>query len=460
MSFSVAAAARCSPHALALVADGVHWTYADLAAQVRCEAAVLAPVVAGGWARLTATATPEFVVRLVALWKLNVTPVLLHPRWREAERRQARAAVPQAVDLDQVPFAREEDRVERAAPAVGHRPMAVLFSSGSSGAPKGVALSKRAFRAAAAASAARLGWRQDDRWLLALAPAHVGGLSVLTRCLAACRPVVLAASQEPAAMLEVMARHHVTLASLVPAQLARLLAASVAAPPALRAVLVGGGPCPAELLTEGRRGGWPLLPTYGLTEACSQVATVAPGEEPVGCGRPLGGVEVQVREGEIHLRGATLFDGYVESGQVVPSLDEGGWFATGDLGELDGQGNLHVFGRRDDIIVTGGENVAPAEVEAVLRGCDGVAQALVVGVPHPVWGAVVGALLVAGPAGPPPDEVVQGHLAESLAAFKRPRRWCWVKELPLTPSGKPDRAAARALLSDPTPDRSARRPAE
>lgn len=454
MNFSVAKAARRCPHAAALVTNGVHWTYAQLAARVRREAAGLSSLVAGGWARLTATATAEFVVRLAALWQLNVTPVLLHPRWREAEQRRARTAVPQAVDLDEVAFARAGDRVETPVPIPGPRPMAVLFSSGSSGAPKGVALSKQAFRAAATASAARLGWRQDDRWLLALPPAHVGGLSVLTRCLAARRPVVLAASQEPAAMLEVVARHRVTLTSLVPAQLARLLAASAAPPPSLRAVLVGGGPCPPALLTEGRRLGWPLLPTYGLTEACSQVATVAPGEEPVGCGRPLGGVEVQVREREIHLRGATLFDGYLENGQVVPALDEEGWFATGDLGELDVKGNLHVFGRKDDVIVTGGENVAPAEVEAVLRGCPGVTQALVVGVPHPVWGAVVGALLVAGSAEPPPDEVVHGHLAESLAAFKRPRLLRWVKELPLAPSGKPDRAAARALLSDPTPNRS------
>jgi len=450
MSFSVLAAARHAPTATALLAEGVDWSFAELAAKVRREVAAVAPLVGDGWARVTAAARPEFVVRLFALWELHVTPVLLHPRWSAAERQRAAAAVPQAVDLDEVAPVENGLDVEALAPVPGVRPMAVLFTSGSSGAPKAVALSRRAFAASAAASARRLGWREEDRWLLALPPAHVGGLSVLTRCLAARRAVVLAGTtQDPTDLWEVMERQRVTLASLVPAQVARLLGARTGpAPRALRAVLVGGAACPPPLLAEGRGRGWPLLPTYGLTEACSQVATVAPGEKPVGCGTPLEGVEVRVWEGEIQVRGGTLFDGYLENGRIQSAVDDGGWFATGDRGELDDAGRLHVFGRKDDVIVTGGENVAPAEVEAALQACPGVSQALVVGVPDPVWGALVGALLVATAEGPPPAEALEQHLALHLAAFKRPRLRRWVPQLPLTPAGKPDRAAARALLSE------------
>jgi O-succinylbenzoic acid--CoA ligase len=448
VSFSVGQAAAQAPQRLALVSGEGRWTYGELAVQVRRAAAALAPLVGDGWARLTAHPTPDVVVRLLALWELNVTPVLLHPRWGEAERQRAAAAVPQAVDLDGVPWAGGGGEEVNPLPRPAQRPMAVLFTSGSSGAPKAVALSQRAFAAAAAASAQRLGWREADRWLLALPPAHVGGLSVLTRCLAARRAVVLAATQQPQELLEVIKRHQVTLASLVPAQVARLLEVCPrAAPACLRAVLVGGGPCPPQLLAKGRRRGWPLLATYGLTEACSQVATVAPGQQPVGCGQPLLGVQVRVVDGEIQVRGATLFDGYVESGVIVPAVSGEGWFPTGDLGELDGAGNLHVWGRKDELIVTGGENVAPAEVEAALQSCQGIAEALVVGVPDPVWGAVVGALVVASGGGPPPAEELQRHLALRLAAFKRPRLWRWVAQLPLTPAGKPDRAAARVLLS-------------
>ncbi len=453
MSFSVLAAARHAPTATALLAEGVDWSFAELAAKVRREVAAVAPLVGDGWARVTAAARPEFVVRLFALWELNVTPVLLHPRWSEVERLRAATAVPQAVDLDELPAGGPAAPADLPPPVPGRRPMAVLFTSGSSGAPKAVALSRGAFLASATASAKRLGWREDDRWLLALPPAHVGGLSVLTRCLQARRTAVLASTQEPGGMLEVMARQRVTLASLVPAQLARLLAAHADPPPSsLRAVLVGGAPCPAAMLAEGRRLGWPLLPTYGLTEACSQVATVAPGEVPVGCGRPLEGVEVRLVAGEICLRGATLFDGYVENGEVVASLDEDGWFATGDLGELDEQGSLHVIGRKDGAIVTGGENVAPAEVEAALLACSGVAEALVVGVPDAVWGELVAALAVAGADGPPAADELDRCLGSVLAAFKRPRLLRWVGRIPLTPAGKPDRVVARALLSDFTQD--------
>lgn len=447
VSFSVLAAASQAPAAIALTGEGRSWTFVELAAAARREAVRLAPHLGTGLVCLTAAATPQFVVRLLALWELAAAPVLLHPRWSQAERRAATATVPQAVDLDELPPGEGNGDGPFPPPLPGERPMAVLFTSGTSGAPKAVALSRRAFTAAAVASAQRLGWQETDRWLLALPPAHVGGLSILTRCLLARRTVVLTSCQDPGELLEVMAREQVTLASLVPAQLSRLLAARKGpAPPTLRAVLVGGGPCPAALLEQGRSRGWPLLPTYGLTEACSQVATVAPGEEPVGCGRALPGVEIGIVNGEIQVRGPTLCDGYLTPHGLLPSVDSEGWLATGDEGELDGSGCLHVFGRKDEVIVTGGENVSPAEVEAALRTCPGVAEALVVGVADEVWGQVVGALLVATRAEPPSQAHLDEKLAKRLAPFKRPRLVRWVAELPFTATGKPDRAAARLLL--------------
>lgn len=448
MSFSVIQAAKQAGAIPAVVSETKVFSWAELAEWVQAEAGVLTAHLETGWVRLTGRATVPFLVRLLALWELGVTVVLLHPRWGEEERQHAVAAVPEAVDVEGLEPAKAQPRLQQpVAPGVGERPMAVLFTSGSEGTPKAVALSRRAFAAAATASARRLGWREGDRWLLALPPAHVGGVSILTRCLAARKTVVLAPSQDPEELWWVMEHHRVTLVSLVPAQLARLLAARPGSPPpSLRAVLVGGGPCPAGLLAEGRGRGWPLLPTYGLTEACSQVATVAPDEEPVGSGRPLEGVDVRVRDGIIQLRGPTLLDGYVHEGTVRPAVDEEGWFSTSDVGELDGQGRLHVLGRRDDIIITGGEKVAPAEVEEVLRACPGVAAALVVGVPDDTWGEVVGALVVAGSLQQSEGDALRRTLAARLAPFKRPRRVRWVAELPLTEAGKEDRAAALALL--------------
>lgn len=446
MSFSAWAAARRAPSQLALVHAGRCWTFAELAEWVGREAAYLRPHLGEGWVRLTAAPTPAFVVRLFALWELNATPVLLHPRWREEERRRAAQQVPQAVDLDALPPAPPAPAAPPS-PLAGKRPMAVLFTSGSSGQPKAVALSRRAFAAAAHASRRRLGWKRGDRWLLALPPAHVGGVSILTRCLAARRAVVLASSQDPGELLAFMVDQRVSLASLVPTQLARLLRSPRSdPPPSLRAVLLGGAPCPPALLNEGRARGWPLLPTYGLTEACSQVATVAPGEEPVGCGRPLEGVQVRVVGGQIQVRGPTLLDGYLQAGRLTPAVGAEGWFPTGDAGQLDEEGRLFVLGRRDEVIITGGEKVAPAEVEAALTSCPGVAEALVVGLPDEVWGEAVGALLVPSAGVVPAGDDAFAGLARQLAPFKLPKRVRWIAQLPLTPAGKPDRAAARALL--------------
>ena len=292
-------------------------------------------------------------------------------------------------------------------------------------------LSSAAFAAAARASAENLGWRADDSWHLALAPAHVGGLSILVRCLAARRAVVLGDLAGA------------TLASMVPTQLHRLVAAGVAPPPSLRAVLVGGAPTPPALLARSRAAAWPVLTTYGLTETCGQVATQRPGARGPGA-HPLPGASVRIAPaGTIQVTGPMLMSGYL--GQPAPFTDDG-WLDTGDLGRLDDEGNLHVLARRTDLIVSGGENVYPAEVEAALLEIPGVAGACVFGVADELWGQVVCAALVC--AGPGPDDAeLRAHLAARLAGFKRPRRIARLDALTVGGSGKLDRAAtaARAL---------------
>ncbi len=321
-----------------------------------------------------------------------------------------------------------------------HSAMAIVFTSGSSGRAKGVVLSRAAFAASAAASAVRLGWRDDDAWLLALPPAHVGGLSVLTRCLAARRTVVL----EPAPGTEGLERGlaEATLASLVPAQLHRLFAErpSWRAPARLRAVLLGGAAAPPPLVEEARRRGMPVRETYGLTECASQVATQEPGDPP-GHATLLPGFEARVVDGVIELRGPALMTGYLPTGGEPWTAD--GWLRTGDRGTIDAAGRLAILGRADDVIVTSGENVDPLEVEAALSHDPEVAAALVFGVPDPRRGESVAALLVPRPGRPLDPARVAERLAARLADFKRPRRYAVVADLPLTPSGKPDRGAAR-----------------
>jgi O-succinylbenzoic acid--CoA ligase len=211
-------------------------------------------------------------------------------------------------------------------------------------------------------------------------------------------------------------------------------------------VLLGGAAASPELLARADDRGVPVLTTYGLTEACSQVTTQPYGTRnrgELGAGAPLPGIELRIADGEIRLRGPTLMDGYL--GAPDPFTPDG-FFPTGDLGELDARGHLHVRGRRSDRIVTGGENVDPIEVELALARCPGVHAACVVGLPDPEWGDRVAALVVApGTTEDALDTFARAH----LAPHKRPRVYRLVDTIPLTPAGKPDRRAARARFREP-----------
>jgi O-succinylbenzoic acid--CoA ligase len=334
----------------------------------------------------------------------------------------------------------------------------MLATSGSSGRPKLAQLSHRALRSAAHASAAHLGVDPAERWLACLPLAHVGGLSILTRMLFARRASVLfdaggsllAALPDLAAVLE---RHRITLLSLVPTLLERLLdAPEFRAKPPLRAILLGGAATSSALLKRAVQRGLPVLPTYGLTETAAQVCTrpfVVRGQLPVSdgpvapSGVPVEGAEIRIVDGQIEVRGATLFSGYAEGiTQVAP----GGWFRTHDRGFIDGNGELVVIGRADDCIVTGGENVDPAEVESALSAIPGVRGACVFGMPDARFGEIVTAVIARE--APQADDAMKAALRERLSGYKIPRRITWVAALPLLASGKVDRAAARRLVRE------------
>lgn len=464
MTLSVRNAARERPGGAALVASSGTLPWNALAEAVLCEATRLATEARIGQpdgperVALTARAEAQTVVRLLALIELGVPFAPLHPRLTAPERAAQCTALAPVLDLDGLPPVDPFATARRAAPAGAslpaleddERPLAFVFTSGTSGAPRAAILSRRAFAAAAAASAARLGWREEDRWLLSLPLARIGGLSIVTRCLTGRRAIVVPDDAAPQALAAACAEGRATLTSLVPAQLARWLADDTAsgALAGLRAILLGGAEIPARLLHAARERQLPVLPTWGMTETCAQAATVPPGLPPDpahGCGPPLPGVELQIVDGRVAVRGPTLFSGYLPA-EPDPALGASRWFVTRDLGRIDERGSLHLEGRVDELIIVAGENVSPHEVEAALASAPGVHAALAFSVPDPDRGEIVGAALVRGSEPPPDDDALAAWLAARLAPFKLPRRLAWVDALPEGPEGKPDRRGAAVRL--------------
>jgi O-succinylbenzoic acid--CoA ligase len=295
----------------------------------------------------------------------------------------------------------------------------VIHTSGTTGRPKAVELTYANHYASAMASAENLGSEPTDRWLSPLPLFHVGGLAVLLRSAIYATTAVLHDGFDVDAARESLASGEATLASLVPTMLARLQAAGLERAPALRALLLGGGPIPGDLRDWAAGIGLPVVPVYGMTETASQVVAGIPG-------RPLPGVEVSVTaEGEILVRGPMVSRG---------ALAADGWLHTGDSGRLDQDGLLHVTGRAKDLIVTGGENVAPVEVEEVLVAHPAVADAAVLGLPDPEWGEAVTAFVVLS--GPATAEELIDHCRARLAAFKVPKRLEQVAGLPRNAAGK------------------------
>jgi O-succinylbenzoic acid--CoA ligase len=325
---------------------------------------------------------------------------------------------------------------------------AVLATSGTSGTPKVVELGADAVGWSALATSRALAAGPGDRWLCCLPLHRVAGLAVVARAWHTGLPVEVHERFDPAAVRAAAGR--ATLVSLVPAMLRRLLAAGDEAA-RFRRVLLGGGPVPTDLVAEAARRGVGLVRTYGLTETFGGM---------VHDGHPLDGAEVRVggvwttgahrsaaavAEGEVLVRGPMVFRRYRGDPDRTAAVLGGGWLRTGDLGRLGPGGRLVVLGRSDDLVISGGVNVHPDEVEAVLATHPGVAEAAVAGRPDPEWGQRVAAFVVPrDPAHPPTLAELRAFAREHLAPAKAPRELVLVPELPRSPSGK----LLRRLLPD------------
>jgi len=476
---------RRSPGRVALVWEGRQWSYGELGREVEVYAARLASlgVRAGQQVGVLLPNGPAYVCLVHALARLGAVLVPLNRRLTATELRwqveQAECALliygeetaAQAEELavegvvtkDVTGLARATDASPPLYPFSLDALQAIVFTSGTTGRPKGAMLTFGNHFWSAMASALQLGVLPDDRWLSCLPLYHVGGLAVLFRCCLYGTAVVLQDGFDVAGFNESLDRDSVTMTSLVPTMLYRLLAARQRWPASLRLVLVGGAATTPALAARCTETGVPIATTYGLTEAASQVATMLPAEvakKPGSVGRPLMFTEVRIVDeaaatlpagvpGEIVVRGPTVMQGYYGDATAMGGSLVNGELRTGDIGYMDEDGDLWLLQRRSDVIVSGGENVYPAEVEAVLREHAAVAAACVVGVPHAEWGQQVAAMVVLEPDQRVTEEALLRFCRERLAGYKLPRRVQFVEALPQTASGKVARGeVVRRLVED------------
>ena len=380
--------------------SGTRLTYEQLCSLARARAGgpLATGTQAGEWTPLLERDRIEFALDLHAalLRGAAVTPIDARLNASERTRREQRGPLPYAGIAT------------------------VMYTSGTTSAPKPVYLTVDNWEAAAIGSALALGLDLHERWLCVMPLAHVGGLSILLRSTLYATTVVLHEHFETEAVLRELMdpQRAITLVSVVPTMLARLLDAGLEHPPTLRFALLGGGPIPAGLLERAQAAGVPVAPTYGMTEGCSQIATF---------GVPLHGVQLSFVDGQVLVRGANI-----ARSAIAPD----GWLHTGDLGRPDEHGRLQIVGRVSDTIISGGENVAPAEVEAVLLEHPAVAEAGVFARADSEWGERVAATVVLRVGQRADPEELRAFVGARLARFKVPKEIGFAQRLPRTVSGK------------------------
>lgn len=371
----------------------------------------------------------------------TITPLEIARLLAPSARPVSRAVLHEEVDLD--------------------APATVLFTSGTTDRPKGAILTHGAHVASADAWAAFLEPRPSDRWLACVPLFHVAGLAIVTRASRWGVPLVVQPRFDPGAVCGALERG-VSHVSLVAPMLDQLLASGACAVPrTLRAVLVGGGPVLADQVLRARRRGWPVVPTYGLTETASGVAALpadAVADHAATVGRALPGVQLRIavdgrpmragQAGEILVRGPMTFAGYTGLPDETARALRDGWLHTGDFGVLDEDGYLTVIDRRDDLIVSGGENISPSEVESALLAYPAVAEAAVVGRPDARWGSVPVAVIVLRHGGEVTDRMLADHCRDRLAGFKVPVAFQRRASLPRAPNGKLLRSVIREMLGE------------
>ncbi|WP_373893141.1 o-succinylbenzoate--CoA ligase [Virgibacillus natechei] len=324
-------------------------------------------------------------------------------------------------------------------------PFTIIYTSGTTGFPKGVIHTYGNHWWSAIGSALNLGLHAKDKWLAALPIFHVSGLSIFIRSVIYGMPVYLLEKFDEDTVHEAITTKDVTIVSVVTVMLQRLITrlGEDAYPESFRCMLLGGGPAPKPLLEQAKERNIPVFQSYGMTETASQIVTLSPDDalHKIGsAGKPLVPAQLKIDNtdddsiGEIYVKGPMVTNGYFNKQEATEKALSNGWLATGDLGYLDEDGFLYVADRRNDLIISGGENIYPSEVESVLSGMEQIKEVGVVGKKDDTWGQTPLAFIVKNSA--VTEEEVFDYAAKYLAKYKIPKQIYFIDQLPRNASNK------------------------
>ncbi|GGC81171.1 2-succinylbenzoate--CoA ligase [Thalassobacillus devorans] len=322
----------------------------------------------------------------------------------------------------------------------------IMYTSGTTGNPKGVQLTYGNHWASAVSSALNLSLSPSEKWLVCLPVFHVSGFSALIKNVVYGMPILLMKRFEEKAVINNIRQTGVTMLSAVSVMLQRMMSelGEQQLPDYFRGVLLGGGPAPKPLLEKAKDKKIPVFQTYGMTETASQIVTLNPKDalRKLGsAGKPLSTASLKIdaamgEVGEIKVKGPMVTTGYYKREEATAEVMSDGWLATGDLGYQDNEGFLHVVDRRKDLIISGGENIYPAEIESVLSGMEGIREAGVTGIKDKKWGQVPVAFIVSDTSGAIREEDVLQFCNSELASYKCPKEIHFVDKLPRNASNK------------------------
>ncbi|AAM73068.1 MAG TPA: o-succinylbenzoate--CoA ligase [Chlorobaculum sp.] len=440
----------------ALITDERRWSFADLDGDTARIATAFeaSSIRRGDIVALVAPNSPALVLSLMALMRMGAVAAPVNHRFPANHIEGVLARLNPAMTLDAAKLdAFVADAIARTgatftAATEMERPVSVIHTSASSGKPKAAVHSLSNHYHSAMGSAQNLPFGPGDCWLLSLPLYHVGGYSMLFKCLLG--GGALAVPSPDAALAESLTHFPVTHLSLVPTQLYRMLRADGGPERlrSLRALLLGGSAVSAPLLREAICERVPLYLTYGSTEMSTQVTT---SPTPVTKARGDSGVVLPYREvaisvdGEILVKGECLFMGYLDNGELREARDKNGWFHTGDMGELSGDARLTVLGRKDNMFISGGENIHPEEIEKALTSIVGIEEAVVVPAPDAEYGMRPVAWIKAR-SDSPDDATIIASLKSTIGKLKTPVAFHRIQEWQTIPgSAKIDRSWYRKL---------------